>query len=410
MKEILVVCEDLRVNNTSAGIGRSKLIYALHAAGFKVKVITQNNFDYAITWLPESVSCRKFDIPFKKNSLLKRIPKVKAIPTYFTGFSQNFRQIVDLYKVEIKKELLTNKYDLIYAFGSGGVFAPHFALAELDLQIPFYVNIHDPYPVHLYPEPYKKKKTWINSLLEKKFINILFKAKGISFPSQLLMEDMAKTFSVIKDKGFVVPHIGTKVNHLPEELKEIDFILDFSKINILHAGTLLGPRNPKFLLQAIVELNLEVPEFLDKVCFTLIGNVNKELTDVVDTSTISNVRFVDERISYKKSLWLTNQATASLVIEAISDFSPFLPGKVADIAYAEKPIIALSPKKSEVRRLLGNDYPYQSELNDVQTIKMILLKFFEDHKSDNVHTFRMNKLKNYVSIENNAIILRQHLK
>lgn len=411
MKNILVVCENLNINGTSAGIVSSTFIQLLSESGFRVTVITENNFSYPVTWLPNKVKIVKFDIEPIKKTFWNAIPKMKAIPTYFTGFSVNMRNRIEYYKNEINNQLVQHDFDFIYALGVGNIFSPHFALAEMRLTIPYFVNIHDPFPMHIYPKPYIKPKTWVSGLLEKKFNTVLENATGISLPSQFLLNHMSSTFPAIKNKGFVIPHIGTKLINLPQDKEsELSFSFDISKINILHAGTLLGHRNPKFLLQAIAELNQEIPEFLDKVYFTLIGNVNKELNDVVDTSTISNVRFVDERMSYKKSLILTNQATASLVIEAISDFSPFLPGKVADIAYAGKPIIALSPINSEVRRLLGNEHPYQSELNDVKTIKMILLKFFEDYKSDNVQTFRMNQLKNYVSIESNAIILRQHLK
>lgn len=407
MKNILVICEDLRVNDTSAGIGRSKLIYALHAAGYTIKVIVHNNFDYPVTWLPKEVTVRKFKISLTKTSVFDKIPKIKALPSYLTGFSKGFRNTVNHYKKEIEVELSLQTYDAIYTLGSGSAFAPHFALAEMKLDIPYYVNIHDPFPMHVYPEPYKKSKTWINALLEKKFAVVLKKAKGISFPSQLLMDDMAKTFASIKEKGFVIPHIGAALTSLPSENGDDDLELNASKINILHAGTLLGPRNPTYLLQAIGELNAEYPEIMEQVVFTFVGKVNKALTEVINSSKISNVTFLTSRFSYQKSLELISQSQASLVIEAISQFSPFLPGKIADIAYAGKPIISLSPKNSEVRRLLGSNYPYQTELDNVKEMKQILLQFINDYSNGTVNDKSIIALKNYVSVAHNSEILKQ---
>ena len=410
MKNILVVCENLNINATSAGIVSSTFIQLLSDSGYDVTVMTENNFDYPISWLPEKVKVVKFEIKREKKTIWNSIPKIKAIPAYFTGFSVTMRNRIEHYKIEINNQLATKNFDVIYALGVGNIFSPHFALAEMNLKIPFYVNIHDPFPMHVYPEPYKKSKTWISNLLEKKFKIVLHKAKGISFPSQFLLEHMSPTFPVIKEKGFVVPHIGTFLNNLPNDNQtKQGFAFNLSKINILHAGTLLGPRNPQFLLQSIAELNQEVPGFLDKMCFTFIGNVNTELITIVSNSESRNVHFINDRISYKKSVELIEQANASLVIEAISEFSPFLPGKVADIAYSEKPIISLSPKNSEVRRLLGTDYPYQSELNDVKIIKIILKKFFEDYKSNNVNISVIKELKKYVSIEYNSKVLKQNL-
>ena len=409
MKNILVVCGSLRIKGTSSGIVSSTFIKLLHESDYNVTVITENNFDYPVTWLPKGANVRKFDIPLAKKTFIDKIPKVKAIPTYVTGFSKSFRNSIEAYKSEINKVLSNKEFDLIYALGSGSSFAPHFALAEMNLTIPFYVNIHDPFPMHVYPEPYKKPKTWINSVLEKKFKVVLDKAKGISFPSQSLMNHMSSTFPTIKKKGFVIPHIGTSLNHLPEENTDSDIILDSSKINILHAGTLLGPRNPKFLLQAIKKLNIENPAFLNDVEFTFIGGINKDLKTIVENSKLQNVQFLSARISYQKSIEIITQADASLVIEATSDFSPFLPGKVADIAFAEKTLIDLSPKNSEVRRLLGVDYPYQSELDDVLAIKEVLKQFYKDFKNNNLNSVAVMNLKNYVSIEHNSEIIKKQL-
>jgi hypothetical protein len=409
MKNILVVCESLRINGTSSGIVSSTFIKLLHESGYKVTVITENNFDYAVTWLPKDVDVRKFDVPAVQKTFLDKIPKVKAIPTYLTGFSKSFRNTVEQYKIQINKELVNQEFDFIYGLGSGSAFAPHFALAEMNLNIPYYLNIHDPFPMHLYPEPYKSAKTWINSILEKKFRIALEKSSGISFPSKLLMEQMAMTFTVINKKGFVIPHIGTSLANLPILNLESNITLDSSKINILHAGTLLGPRNPYFLLQAIAALNEENILFLEQVAFTFIGTVNKDLIDIIANSNLQNVRFTTIRTSYQNSLDIMMQADALLVIEAIADFSPFLPGKLADIAFAEKPVIDLSPKNSELRRLLGNDYPYQCELNDVNTIKKVLYQFYLDFKNNKIDNNIIVQLKSYVSIETNAKILSRFL-
>jgi hypothetical protein len=409
MKNILVVSESLRINGTSSGIVSSTFIKLLYESGFKVTVVTENNFDYAVTWLPDGIVVRKFDVLSFKKKFIDTIPKVKAIPTYVTGFSKSFRSIINHYKTEICKELSNQNFDFIYALGSGSSFAPHFALAEMDLEIPYFVNIHDPFPLHVYPAPYKKRKTWIDSVVEKKFKLVLQKSRGISFPSQLLMSEMVKTFTVIQEKGFVIPHIGTFLTSLPENENDATIVLSDSKINILHAGTLLGPRNPEFLLQAITQLNNEYPKFLEKVVFTFIGNVSTVLKDIVASSNLENVKFINQRVNYKQSLVLIQKAKASLVIEAISNFSPFLPGKVADIAYANKPIINFSPMHSEVRRVLGTMYPYQSTLDNVEEIKAILYQFYLDVANNTLNRKIMEEVKNYVSIEENVEIIKKYL-
>ena len=88
--------------------------------------------------------------------ILKKIPKVRALPTYLTGFSPEFKKLIDEWKQAIENQLKKEQYDLIIALGTGMSFAPHFALAELNPGIPWIANLHDPYPAHYYPPPYQK--------------------------------------------------------------------------------------------------------------------------------------------------------------------------------------------------------------------------------------------------------------
>ena len=407
MKNILVLCESLRIDTTSAGIVSSTFIKLLHDSGYNITVLTESNFDYPVTWLPKEVRVKKFAVSKLQKSIIEKIPKVRAMPTYLSGFSKSFNNVVSHYKRAIKEELLNTKFDLIYVLGAGCSFAPHFAISELKLQIPYFVNIHDPYPMHLYPDPYKTKKTFISSIQEKKFKKVLDKAEGISFPSNLLMDDMCKAFPIAEKTGFVIPHIGTFLDNLPESSNESIDLLDKSKINIIHAGSLLGPRNPKFLFKAVEELNQENSGFANKVVITFIGTFSKDLNDVVSTSNLQNVKFLNKRFSYKESLIMTAQADALLVIEAIAKHSPFLPGKFADIVFAEKPLIALSPKYSEVRILLSDNYEFQTELDNIPLIKNVLLKFYNDKINDVLNKEIIIKLKSYVSIEANTKIIKK---
>ena len=70
---------------------------------------------------------------------------------------------------------------------------------------------------------------------------------------------------------------------------------------------------------------------------------------------------------------MQQQAAVNVILEAKSEISPFLPGKFPHCVAADKPIFSLSPYYSEVRRLLGEDYPYCCEADD----KANILEFLE---------------------------------
>jgi len=303
-------------------------------------------------------------------------------------------------------EINDNSYDYIYILGSGAEFAPHFAVSEMDINIPWIVNFHDPFPWHLYPEPYKKKKYLMGWLLERKTRIVISKAFKVSFPSLLLMNHMAKTFPELKKKGFVLPHIGLEIDHLPG--KEDDDLIQLSKdkINIVHAGSLLGPRNPEYLIMAILELIEEKPEIMRNVEFIFIGKISGELKRIANAGSVDNISFYNLRLSYKKSLEIAELSDCMMVIEAISKFSPFMPGKLADIAMKEKPIIALTPDNSEVMRLLGKNYPYHAKLNSVNDIKTAIIRFLTDLKDGETELNQVKNLKKYVSVGNLGTTLK----
>lgn len=403
---ILVVCGSLRVNETSSGIVSSTFLKVLEQKATKLKVITLNDFAYPVTWLSNNTEVEKLDFR-KSKRLYEYIPKLKGLLSHLLKKPLAYYNIEVAFNNGIKKELESAQYDIIYFLGTGVSIVPYISILKGNIKIPIYVNLHDPFPMSRFPSPYKKKDTYLDNVLIKKMDSLLKKADRISLPSLYLKEFMGQYYSAINEKGFVVPHIGTHLENLPKKQgseNELNSIkIDTSKINIFHLGTLLNMRNPKYLLMAIAELNKEVPGFENDVNFTFIGKVLVPEGDIANGDSIKNVSILGSRISYENSIELQKKADGLLIIEAISDFSPFLPGKFSDIVNVEKPIIALSPEKSEVRRLLGPSYPFQSELDDCQKIKIMLLDFYNAIiNKENRYKEKIIELKEYISVAQNA--------
>ena len=89
---------------------------------------------------------------------------------------------------------------------------------------------------------------------------------------------------------------------------------------------------------------------------------------------------VSDYIEYKLVQSLEKKAAVNIILEAISEISPFLPGKFPNCVASNNPILVLGPYYSEVRRLLGKDYPYWSEANDVTTIEANITNLYQQWK------------------------------
>jgi hypothetical protein len=393
---ILILAESLKINNTSSGIVSSTMINAFVEEGNDVTCLYENSVEETITWLPK-VKLHPVNYIHKEN-VLEKIPKLKGIPSYIYGYNLKFKTKIKSWKKQIETILKASPFDLIVVLGSGSSFVPHYAMCNVETNIPWVANFHDPYPMSLYPEPYRKNKNIIYCLQERNTKKIIEKATYVSFPSLYLKEWMQQFFPELKNKSVVLPHLAGELKNLPISDLDNKVNLPQGKFNLLHAGTLLGPRKVDALFKAFQIFIESDKEKKDKSILTILGKVAREHNEFFKKEFSENLNIIIDRVSYKKSLELIRTADVSLIIEAEGvDFSPFMPGKLADLIELEKPILVLSPKKSETNRILGKEYPFTSEPDDIGKIVSVLNEIWILWKGGNLCLTDSKKLTNYIS-------------
>ena len=83
------------------------------------------------------------------------------------------------------------------------------------------------------------------------------KAAFSGFPSQLLKEWMGQFYPNFLKTGVIIPHQNFAY---PETQGNFPEYFDLEKFNLLHAGNLLGARNPRPLLDAYKKFLCRFPE------------------------------------------------------------------------------------------------------------------------------------------------------
>jgi hypothetical protein len=118
-------------------------------------------------------------------------------------------------------------------------------------------------------------------------------------------------------------------------------------------------------------------------------------------SSISEIYIHNGTVSFDLVYKLQKNVSANIILESKSEISPFLPGKFPHCVEANKPIISLAPYYCEVKRLLGDDYPYWSEVDDVIKIAAIIEELYQIWKlnPDNL-VFNRKDIQNYLSPNN----------
>jgi hypothetical protein len=105
----------------------------------------------------------------------------------------------------------------------------------------------------------------------------------------------------------------------------------------------------------------------------------------------------DNAIPFNEVLRLQMDTAVNVILEAKGPVSPFLPGKFAHCISSKKPILLLGPYYSESRRILGmEDYPYWSEIDDVEKIYITLEKLYHNWKNNYEH-IEYDKIKAYLT-------------
>ncbi len=398
--KILVVAESINIEDSSGSKANVALIHNLADAGFEILV-----YHYTLK-----------DIKLKNINTFA-IPEIKISTTYFLsrlqrvisrnfkinfapfleklfGFSFTFFNDTNSIAKALKK--CSFNPDLVLTLSKGASFRPHYAVLKLpELHNKWMAYVHDPYPFHFYPRPY----TWVESNYKRKeifFTKVSEKAKYSAFPSQLLLEWMGSFYPNFLKTGVVIPHQSSKY-----QIQNLNFpdYFDSSKFNLLHAGNLMKARSPEGLIKGLQLFFDKNKEAQEETRLLLIGPSS-------DFSTILEQykKSVPQLIIYNKSVPfdeiynIQKNASVNIILESKSEISPFLPAKFSHCVEANKPILSLAPFYSETKRLLGNDYPYWAEVDQVDKIAEIIGDMYKLWKQ-NPNNLKLNRqdLVDYLS-------------
>jgi hypothetical protein len=408
-KKILVLAESIDVEDSSGSKANVALIQNLHKAGFEVLVYHYTRQKIKLL----GINC--VSIKENRKSLLFLLSRLERYSRDYLRFDlhkplQNilgFSFTLFNDRNSIVAALRKNKNfnpDLVLTLSKGGSFRPHHALLKMpELHKIWVAYMHDPYPMHHYPKPF----TWIEpgAIIKEKFITEISKKAAFSaFPSRLLLEWMGRFYPNFIKTGLVIPHqtfeISTDGIELPDYFNPKCF-------NLLHAGNLLGARNPKGLVKAFFNFLLRFPEAKPYSKLIFLGGNNKRLLNE-EIENIDNIYVSDGNIPFDQVFKMQQRTAVNVILEAKSEISPFLPGKFPHCVQANSPILLLGPPKSEARRLLGEDYINWVEIDDIEGItKSIERLYFQWQKAPEDFKLNKSELKEYMSSSNLKKVINQ---
>lgn len=376
--KILVVVDSINIEDSSGSKANVALITNLGAAGFHVLVYhyTLRNIELA------GIKCYAIpEIKYSPLYFLSRMQRIisrnlKVNPAPFLeqlfGFSFTFFNDTRSITAALKQQKF--QPDLLLTLSKGGSFRPHYSVLQLpELHDKWMAYVHDPYPAHYYPRPYN----WVESshkAREAFFLAVSTKAKYSAFPSLLLHEWMSSYFPNFIKTGVVIPH--QNAHYIVQETSFPSYF-DVSKFNVLHAGNLMRQRSPEGLIAGFELFLLHNPEAVKESRLLLLGPASYHTELLGKHQEICpELYFYNGMIPFDTVYLLQQNVSVNVILESKAEISPFLPAKFPHCVEANKPILALAPYYSETKRLLGTDYAYWAEVDDVPRIALLLEQLY----------------------------------
>ncbi|WP_298880781.1 glycosyltransferase [uncultured Polaribacter sp.] len=361
---ILFIIEELEDITTSAAIVNYNLCKILAKEYTNSTILTLDSISKRVKndWsnFGELYTHPKNNIK-KYQKPLMYFNKIRALIYAFIGNDfTHYNRIINIRK--FLKINITN-FDTIVLLSGGLGFTPHQSIINnRKFAGKNIISVyHDPFPISVYPKPYSKSNKFKEFFKIKNLQKAIALSNTVVFPSQRLFEWYLNDYKIDEKKVEIIPHAVDELSISGIIKKETN------EITITHTGTLLKPRNPKCFLEIFNDLKF------DNTYINFYGGINNivyEDLKVFEGSKYINI--YNYRIPYKESLEISFRSDFLLLIESNGEFNPFLPTKFVDYINTGRPIIILSPLKSEISRLVGVNYPFITTLNNKNQIKEIL--------------------------------------
>lgn len=364
--KFLIIEQDLRVWGTSQGIiSRSflaKLRTAYPQSIIDVVYLKHTTSDDRLDLLPVD-SIKEYILDLKIPFFTKWLNKI-----YWRLFhlSLKTRHINKLYGAYIAK-IDYQQYDHIFIRSAGTDHEIILGARNLPILKRAIVNFHDPYPIFWYPG---SNSTLSNLELFKikDMFEVVSQARTCMSSASLMSEDLQTLYGCRK-KFYHLPHqFDIKVFDLSDVSQ---LVKKNKKIMISYHGAIMFGRDIEIVLDAYKELLENSIVFRENTEFVIrVKGADIEKLKLKYSKTANIIVFYTLNFSNSCNEQM-NEADINIILENGPLYSNILVGKAPFLAAIQKPILSISPERSEMRRII-TDSQYIASFSNKEEIKQKL--------------------------------------
>lgn len=375
--KFLIIEQDLRISGTSQGIISRSFLVKLR------KSYPDSIID--VVYLKNHPSDDQLHL-LPVNTIETHILNLK-IP-FFTKFKNRFywrlfhislneRHIHKVYGSYIAK-IDYCKYDHIFIRSAGLNHETILGTKDLPILRKAIINFHDPYPLFWYAGS-KTKLTSLELFRLYEMQKVVEQAKSCISSATAMSFDMQYLYGSRK-KFYTLPH-----QFSPEAFDFSDqsgVLKKTKKVAISYHGAIQFGRNADNLLDAYQELVSEKSNYKQNTEFILRlrGQDNARLAKKY--LAVDNIKVLDALNFSNSSNEQIYETDITIILENGPLYCNILVGKAPFLAAYNKPVLCLSPLRSELRNII-KDKSYVADMNDKQEIKKKLELLIENRLESN---------------------------
>ena len=375
--KFLIVAQDLRVSGTSEGIvSRSflaKLRIAYPSSIIDVVYLKQYISEDRLDLLPVD-SIKEYVLDLKIPFFTKWLNKI-----YWRLFhiSLTRNHIHKVYRSYIAK-IGYQQYNHVFIRSAGLNHETILGTKDLPILKKAIVNFHDPNPLFWYAGS-TSALTNLELFKLKEMYEVVSQAKSCMSSASLMSEDLQFLYGCRK-----------KFHHLPHQysesvfdLSDVDSVLKKNrKVTISYHGAIMFGRDIEVVLDAYQELVMENPLFKENTEFSI-------RVKGIDLKKLAERYFQTSNIIILDTLNFSNscneqmqEADINIILENGPLYCNILVGKAPFLAAIRKPILSISPERSEMRRII-KDQQYIASYSDKEEIKQKMENLIEGRMNSN---------------------------
>lgn len=187
------------------------------------------------------------------------------------------------------------------------------------------------------------------------------------------------------------------LTYIPE-WKMYSELLDTPKVShsvkqAVHLGRLYGLRKIDSFLEALKELNEEIPDLNEKIVFHQYSEIQTPDVKKIREYGLEKVFVLHDKVTYRESVEIMKGADILVLFDTLmpeAKTQPYLPSKIVEYLMLKKPILGICDPNSPSYRIL-KEYGFDTVGSEKEVLKRNIMKIISDEK---VVDYSLEKLNN----------------